>query len=727
MKSFLALLGLILLFSACSQEKKSLRHAANAIERANYDKAISNYDEILKKNKNSFFGNAGKGIVLSEYMGRHEQAIPYLETALKNTPEKTKPILQNNLGKSYHFVGNYKRALYYYSKSQKDNNPKWADYDEFLSKRISDCKYAIEHPRVALPENQQLTNLGKTVNTAYPEYTPVATQTQLFFTSKRPDSPKEKRNGQDGKYFEAIYKADLQKDGSFELPERYIISQSGKSGEAILSASPDGQKLFVFRNGQLFESDIKDSTHALQKMDNTVNFGYLQNHASLSPDGKTLYFISESEKGHGGTDIFVSNKKLDGSWGEPKMLDYTINSEFDEEAPFVNEAGTLFFSSNGHPGYGGFDVYKSSMVNGTWTKPENLGQPINSAGDDIYFVLKPNSSKGYFASARPGGFGDLDIYKVHYVTSDISPCLQDSQLTIESRRDLDNPMALLFKLYVPEKYKSTIRSYRWKINGQELSETGSELRHTFTKADNYSVQAQILMYCDSCPNMQARCTTKEVVIEAPQILTNKLEQTPEKLLSGKFEKKNKTSTKNIPALETIAVPAGTVLSSEATKNSNSALSANAAKFQKNTGPSATDSAELIDEDNFMSEEELSAYGWLTVPTKFDYNKSNISAESKKNLDQNILVLKSHPEFMIRIVGYADSRGTQAYNQDLSSRRAQAVKSYLIHNGLAASRILAVKGRGEKDLLNNCSNESFCPEEQHAVNRRVQLQVRSTGD
>lgn len=224
MKSLVSLLFLILLFSACSQEKKSLRHAANAVERANYDKAIANYDEILKKNKNSFFGNAGKGIVLSEYMGRHEQAIPYLETALKNTPEKTKPILQNNLGKSYHFVGNYKRALYYYSKSQKGNNPKWADYDEFLSKRISDCKYAIEHPRVALPDNQQLTNLGKTVNTAYPEYTPVATQTQLFFTSKRLDSPKEKRNDQDGKYFEAIYKADIQKDGSFELPERYIIS-----------------------------------------------------------------------------------------------------------------------------------------------------------------------------------------------------------------------------------------------------------------------------------------------------------------------------------------------------------------------------------------------------------------------------------------------------------------------------------------------------------------------
>lgn len=152
MKTALQLVCIILLLSGCSQEKKLLREAANAVERSNYEKAIANYDEILKKNSNSFFGNAGKGVVLSEFMGRHEQALPYLETALKNTPEKTRPVLHSNLGKSYHFVGNFERALFYYSKSQKDNDPTWADYDEFLSKRIADCKYAIEHPRVALPE-----------------------------------------------------------------------------------------------------------------------------------------------------------------------------------------------------------------------------------------------------------------------------------------------------------------------------------------------------------------------------------------------------------------------------------------------------------------------------------------------------------------------------------------------------------------------------------------------
>jgi len=728
MKTIFSFLCIILLLNACSGEKKLLRQAANHVERANYDKALDNYDQILKKDENSFFGNAGKGIVLSEFMGRHEQAIPYLETALKNTPDKTKSILHSNLGKSYHFVGNFERALYYYSKSEKDNHPKWADYDEFLSKRIADCKYAIEHPRVALPENQNLVNLGTSINTPYPEYTPVVTENKIYFTSKRPDSPKEKRNGLDGKYYEAIYAADIQSEGNFGKPARYEIPKSGKSGEAVISASPDGKKLFVFREGKLYESDLNDPTHTLQILDNTINFGYMQNHAALSPDGNTLYFISESERGHGGTDIFMSAKNPDGSWGHPKMLDYTINSEWDEEAPYVNATGTLFFSSNGHPGYGGFDVYKTNFVNGAWTKPENLGQPINSAGDDIYFTLRPNSSKGYYASARPGGFGNLDIYKVHYVTTDLSPCIQDPLLSIDSKRDIDNAMVQLFKLNVPENYKNTIRSIRWQLNGQDLSETGAEFRHTFTKADKYTVQAQIVLYCDTCPNLQARCTSKDILVEAPHILTvvpdqknakitTSIAQTkktqPTSLANSKNKKqheKNNNSSSDAQ-ITNAAEPVATINETESDK--------------KTAGPSVSEQAELNDEDNFISAEELVHYKWNNEATLFEYNQWKINPTTKQILDQNLSVLKTNPDFVIRILGHADARGTAAYNQQLSLKRAEAVKKYFKQNGVAAKRILSVKGMGETELLNNCSDNSSCPEEQHALNRRVQIQIRAT--
>src|SRR4051812_24149258 len=195
MKKIIPLVLLSLIFTYCSQEKKLLRHAANAVERSEFEKAVGYYDQVIQKDSSSFFGNAGKGVVLSEFMSRHEQAIPYLERALKNTPDKTKPILHSNLGKSYHFVGNYERALFYYGKSQKDNDPKWADYDEFLTKRIADCRYAIEHPQVAPPENQSITNVGPTINTEMPEYTPVVAGGKMYFTSKRQDDPKEKKNG----------------------------------------------------------------------------------------------------------------------------------------------------------------------------------------------------------------------------------------------------------------------------------------------------------------------------------------------------------------------------------------------------------------------------------------------------------------------------------------------------------------------------------------------------
>lgn len=726
MKTALQLVCIILLLSGCSQEKKLLREAANAVERSNYEKAIANYDEILKKNSNSFFGNAGKGVVLSEFMGRHEQALPYLETALKNTPEKTRPVLHSNLGKSYHFVGNFERALFYYSKSQKDNDPTWADYDEFLSKRIADCKYAIEHPRVALPENQNLVNLGNALNSPYPEYTPVMAQNKLYFTSKRQDSQHEKRNRADGKFHEAIYYANRLPDGTFDKPVRYVVSNSEKKGEAILSASPDEKKIFIFKKGKLYESALEDSEHGIQVMDKTINFGYLQNHASLSPDGNTLYFISESERGHGGTDIFVSHKKNDGSWGEPIMLDYTINSEQDEEAPFVNEAGTLFFSSNGHPGYGGFDVYKSSYINGAWTKPENLGQPINSPGDDIYFTLQSNSSKGYFASARPGGYGDLDLYKVHYVSTEVSPCAQDPLLSIDAKRDLDNPMSQLLKLNVPENYRDNIRSYRWQINGQELSETGSQFRHTFTKADNYAIQAQIILYCDTCPNLLARCTSRELIIEAPQIITAAPLQSEDK--KNKNKKHYSGTTANVTGTNRKEKNKGfTNASSSIAANDEASkqedLNLKTTRLQKSSGPSASEQAELNDEDNYLSPEELSGYNWISEPITFAYDKWDLNETAKRLLEKNIEVLRSHPEFIINIIGHTDARGTAAYNQQLSLKRAYAVKLYLQNQGITKRQISLVKGQGESNPLNNCTDDQACEEEKHAVNRRVQIQVR----
>jgi outer membrane protein OmpA-like peptidoglycan-associated protein/tetratricopeptide (TPR) repeat protein len=746
MKKTLPLLCLTLLLSFCSEEKKLLRKASNAVDRSEFDKAITYYDQIIKKDDNSFYGNAGKGIVLSEFQAKHEQAIPYLEKALANSPDKSKPILHGDLGQSYHFIGNYKRALFYYGKI--NNDPKFNDYDEFLSKRIADCKYAMEHPEIATTENQDLKNIGGPINTDKPEYTPVYSNGTMYFTSKRQDDPKEKKNGIDGKYFEGVYVSKLE-NGSWSAPKQLDLPKgfhSRKFGQAVTSISPDGQKLFLYKGGKLYETDVNKSDD-VKELDSKINFSRLQNHAALSPDGKTMYFTSEAERGAGGSDIYISTKKDDGSWSEPRSLGGMINTQYDEEAPFITSDGVLYFASNGHPGYGGFDIYKTKQVNGTWMKPENLGQPINSPGDDIFFTLMNNSSKGYYASARPGGFGDLDIYQVHYVRTENVECKPTEQLAISATPDLNNPLAYTIKLDMPDAFKSSIRSYRWEMNGQALAHTGDNFQHTFSKPDNYKITARVTAYCDTCPTLNAFCAEKNLAIESNILAKNETEAKNENDLANNStgkNKKNKKDSKNKSGTGSEDVTGdndnnavasnnegskskknknkGTTANDGATDNSQQGADNNAVVSGKDKNDNGRSSDYNSLSNSFMSDEKLKEIQWNVSPVYFDYNASELRNDAKSILDANIDILKKQSNLSVVITGYADSRGTAEYNKQLSSKRAKSVKEYLVNNGVSSKQIKGTKALGESELVNNCSDNTTCDDSQHQQNRRVKLNV-----
>ena len=135
---------------------------------------------------------------------------------------------------------------------------------------------------------------------------------------------------------------------------------------------------------------------------------------SISSDGKTLYFASDRLGGLGGTDIYMSTLNANGTWSEPTNLGAAVNTPFDEKFPFITEDGTLYFSSNSPNGLGGLDIYKTRYQDGVWSKPENLGKPINSSSDDFGFIMNANNNGGYFTSNRPGGMGEADIYKFTY-------------------------------------------------------------------------------------------------------------------------------------------------------------------------------------------------------------------------------------------------------------------------------------------------------------------------
>jgi len=678
---------------SCSQEKKLIRQASNAVDVYDYDKAVTYYDQVLAKNPNSYYANAGKGIVLAEYIGKYDAAIPYLEKAIQKSPSKTSFKINNDLGKSYHYIGNYPRALYFYDKTSPLNKEENPDYDLFLYKRMADCKYALEHPEVATPEQQSVKNVGSTINTETPEYGPVYTNGNLIFTSKRQDSPKEKKNGIDRRYFESMYISNLS-NGQFSQVRRFTRpdyaanSDFKKGGESVVSASADGKTLYIFRNSKLYEAKLSDSTKNEQLMSANINMSYLQTHAFVSPDGKILFFTSSSEKGFGGMDIYSSLKGTDGRWEDPRILPSTINTGYNEDAPFMTEDGTLFFASNGLAGYGGYDVYKTHMVNGEWTAPENLGQPINTPGDDMYFALNPNSSKGFYSSNRQGGKGDLDIYYVHYVSSEIPDCRGiDSMFVINAVPNPTNSMTYNFSVQFPESHKNNVKSVNLYVNDQTLSiANGGNTDYTFNSANVYKVNAKAVVYCDTCPALVAMCAETEVTVG-----------------ESMYAKKDTATTKTTKYLAKKEKPSKI----KSPRNEN---------MYERTPSTAREE---------LTASQLQALGWNSTPAYFAYDRAALDTDAKKLLDQNVAVMKVNNELVVVVNGYADSRGSDVYNKKLSAQRAASVKNYLVQKGVSGYRITTVNAYGESKIDNGCTNDTACDEDQHKLNRKVDFNVLNT--
>jgi outer membrane protein OmpA-like peptidoglycan-associated protein len=196
----------------------------------------------------------------------------------------------------------------------------------------------------------------------------------------------------------------------------------GRNNSAI-GLSNDGQLMFLYRddihgNGDIYESVLKGTEWSSGVlMPEPVNTKYHESSASLSPDGKKLYYVSDRPGGIGGRDIWYCTLDANGKWTNAINIGLPVNTPQDEEGIFIHPDGkTMYFSSKGHNSLGGYDVYRTvrQTVDGKWSTPENLGAPLNTTGDDAYFVLEANGTTGYYTSSRPGGNGEKDIYKVTF-------------------------------------------------------------------------------------------------------------------------------------------------------------------------------------------------------------------------------------------------------------------------------------------------------------------------
>jgi outer membrane protein OmpA-like peptidoglycan-associated protein len=266
---------------------------------------------------------------------------------------------------------------------------------------------------MSVPRNFTVASFPGSVNTRFTEYNPVvsADESVMAFTALRPNTGKTRSAD---KFIEEIY-ISYNQTGSWSEPKVIPLASDYNVGTAGISA--DGQKMLVFMGGindpgNLFQIAKTGDTWSKPTLINPlINSPQLESTASISPDGKTIYFASDRRGTLGGMDIWKMEQRPDGSWAAPVNLGAPINTKDNEDAPFIHpDQKTLFFTSDGHATMGGRDIFVSRFEGGKWSKPENMGYPVNTTANDNYFTLLADGRRAYFSSDRKGGKGAQDIY-----------------------------------------------------------------------------------------------------------------------------------------------------------------------------------------------------------------------------------------------------------------------------------------------------------------------------
>lgn len=274
------------------------------------------------------------------------------------------------------------------------------------------------------PEAVLVKNIGPAINSTYADYVPLITadERKLIFTSRRPlnaSSPLDVT----GRFYESIYESE-KVDDKWSKAQAVKGSVNTPLHDACVGLSADGKRMFLFKTnenkigGDLYESiEINGFWSIPLKLSSKINGEYsIEPSASISLDERTLYFSSNREGGYGGFDLYRVVLLPNGRWSDAYNLGPKINTSYDEDAPFIHpDNRTLYFSSKGHIGMGGYDIFKTTIDEANQIGDiTHLGFPINTTTDDIHFVISANGNTGFYSSSKPGGFGEQDIYTINY-------------------------------------------------------------------------------------------------------------------------------------------------------------------------------------------------------------------------------------------------------------------------------------------------------------------------
>lgn len=386
----------------------------------NYYDALHEYERLLRDDPDNFTYRYNSGICHLKLNKDKSKAIPFFLWVI-DQPKYDNQVYYY-LGSAYLATGDYEKAIKAFKEYQKrveeDKNRIPA------SRMIEMChnaQSALKHP-----VSTEITNLGKHINTQYPEFNPYvpADETILIFNAQR----KRGYRYEDGYYPSDLYLSYF-KFGRYRRTKRFSSVINTSNIEKVVGLTANGATMFVYtkktfeRDEDLMITHKRGKAYRPMKRVEVPNFDKItKTSAILSPSGKHLFFVAESNRGIGGKDIYVSNRLPNGTWSNAHLADSVLNTIYNEEYPyFAPDGKTFFFASEGHNSMGGYDLFRCTYdeKTGKFSEPKNLGYPINTSMDDMTISLSKSMRYAYIASLREGGFGDLDLYRV--VLKDVKP------------------------------------------------------------------------------------------------------------------------------------------------------------------------------------------------------------------------------------------------------------------------------------------------------------------
>ncbi len=414
--------------------------ASRLMEEKMYNQAAVEWKELLDKSPENANLNWKVGEAYMHSYNEKAKALPYLEKAAENRSKgygglttagydpfdpkekNAPPVVDYWLGKAYHLDSQFDKADEAYRKFIAETD----DRNDFKPMAVHGLEETANARKLmADPKKYIISNIGPVINSEYPDFSPVISVdgNALFFTTRRirPDSSNLGIIDMvAGLPFENIYVSYKDRKGVWQTPEPLNINPA-VGHLATVNVSADGQTLIIYKDdngdGNLYESKLVGELWSDPvKMGSDINTKSWETHGALSGDGNTFYFVSNRPGGYGGRDIYRVVKLPNGEWSKAQNLGGTINTKYEEDGVFIHPNGrTMYFSSTGHDNMGGFDIFSSEQqADGTWSTPVNIGYPLNTVDDDVFFVTTADGKRGYFSSDKIGGYGEKDIYFVDF-------------------------------------------------------------------------------------------------------------------------------------------------------------------------------------------------------------------------------------------------------------------------------------------------------------------------